>query len=948
MKTLVFAACSAAGLAAGAAVCTNTWNVLTANTPLTAYDWSEASNWKNAALGAPNGWNAKATLGSASAPVFVRTPDDLKLSAYSVNNYIYLLGNMTVSGYPGIGTGNGSFTTDLGYGGIIFGDLRNTKVQDKTIYMGGQIAGHFRPGKWYDGTAAGYAHTSRFVMRCDLFADDTNPVREGPYHWSGTPIENGGFWLVGPRGADAQDCVWTLTDQSPYLQYAGGGGNHGGVPGTVVTGDGIPSGTFVKYVFNTSGWIELSNPVTGSGTKTLHFSAITPTVRQYMDDYFAHNGIRATAAIKYREQDTCEFYISSFRYTDPGAANSGTTWGLDDTMIANGYLPGEIVISNYTVTANLVYRYNNLQTVNLTFETSYTEPSVDEKPGLYWTFVAGKPVARFTVTRDNALNIGNFKNLTGTLVKRGTGTLGLAMSTASASDNSGTVKIDGGTLAFTKNTVIASEDLVVANVEIAAGATLKIPAEGLTVVNLKAAAGAKVEGPGTLTVTGLMDGIPTPVGGANVELKTPDVSSRAAVFDGIVPWYDLDASDFGTAKMTTRLENGTNFVTRWDDSCGGGHYAKRYISNATLGADCWIRENATNGMPFVDLGPFVCSNFTGPGVLNGPSRALRIWPPATLDPDNKGYYGGNEGAAGWAYLKKPTIRAAFFVVSSDQGGGSLLGASDNSYFGHGLIHDNYRPGSPILSFENPSYNTSYLSWASDANIDNGSVVFRVNGRSVYPRSEPFSGGFDVITFRGERTSSLLGTFWQGGSHEVYTSSANGLAYGEVICLTNEIDDVRMKAIEAFLQKKWFANEVPGYFYRGAVVVGADSTLDVSAGSDRTAYASSLGGAGTVEGDVKMDENGVVTVEVGADGLPVVGLTVNGTLTLPANGSVAFTGNVRKLQPGVYTLVTATGVTGDVSGWTVGASRGGQSAALALKDNALVLTVSGPGMAILVK
>ena len=944
MKTLVFAACSAACLAVGATVCTNTWNVLTANTPIAAYDWSEASNWKTPALGAPDGWNAKATLGSATAPVFIRTPDDLKLSAFSVNNYIYLLGNMTVSGYPGIGTGSGSFTTDLGYGGIIFGDIRNTKVQDKTIYMGGQIAGHFRPGKWYDGTAAGYAHTSRFVMRCDLFADDTNPVREGPYHWSGNPIENGGFWLVGPRGADAQDCAWTLTDQSPYLQYAGEG-THGVVPGTVVTGDGIPSGTFVKYVFNKSGWIELSNPVTASGAKTLHFSAITPTVRQYMPEYWGHNGNRATAAIKYREQDICEFYIGTFKYTDPADPDRGTSWGLDDTMVANGYLPGEIVITNLTYSTAVDNRRNTLQTVNLTFEKSCTEPTADAKPGIYWTFADGKPVARLTITRDNVFNIGNFKNLKGTLVKRGTGTLGLAMSTALASANKGTVKIDEGTLAFTKNTVIASEALAVANVEIAAGATLKIPAEGMTVVSLKAAAGAMVEGPGTLTVPGSLDGIPTPVGGAIVELKTPDVSSRAAALNGIVPWYDLDASDFGTAKMTTRLENGTNFVTRWDDSCGGGHYAVRHVSGTTLGADCWIRENATNGMPFVDLGPFVCSNFTGPGVLNGKSRALKI-----MTPDGQNYYGGNEGDTNlkWTGPKKPAIRAAFFVVNSDQGGGSLLGAEGSSYFGYGLIHDNYRPESPIISFDSPTYDTNYGGYAADGNIDNGSLVFRVNGRSVYPRREPFSGGFDVITFRGSRYSSLLGTFWQGGSSATYQSSANGLAYGEVICLTNEIDDVRMKAIEAFLQKKWFGNEVPGYFYRGAVVVGANSTLDVSAGSDRTAYASSVGGAGTVEGDVKVDESGVFTVDVGADGLPVVGLTVNGAVTLPANGSVAFTGNVRKLKPGVYTLMTATSVTGDVSGWTVGASRNGQSAALALKDNSLVLTVTGPGIVIMVK
>lgn len=916
-------------------VVTNTWNAMTANTPLTAYDYSTAANWSNVTLGAPNGWDAKATFNNVTTPIFVRLPDDLRLSAYSFNNKTYFLGDMTVSGYSA-GTGSGSFASDLSNGSILFGDLRNTKIKN-TIYMGGHIAGHFRPGKWYEGTGPGYAHTSRFVMRCDLFADDTNPVREGPYHYNGSAIENGGFWLVGPRGAEAQDCAWTLTNESPYLQYAGSG-THGVVPGTTVTGDGIPSETFVRYVFNKSGWIALSKPVTASGTKTLHFSAITPTVRQYWPQYWGHNGGRATAAVKYREQDTCEFYVNQFSYSDPGAQGSGTTWGLDDTMISSGYLPGEIVISNYTVAAAVVYRKNTLQNVHLTFEGSMTEPSADAKPEIYWTFASGKSVAQFTVTRENVLNLGSFKDLKGTLVKRGTGTLGLAMSTAGSSANSGRVKIEAGTLAFTKNTVIAGDELAVATVEIAAGATLKIPSGGMSVVNLKAAEGAKVEGPGTLRVTSTMTGVPVLVGGATLEARTPNVALRSAVLTGLTPWFDLDASDFGSAKMTTELVNGTNFVTRWEDSCGGGHYAVQYLTD-NRGGKCWIRPNATNGMPFVDLGPFVCTNFTRPGVLNGPNRALRICPPAGLDPSGKGYFGGNETGVSWGGLAKPSIKAAFFAVSSDNGGGSLLGSEGHSYQSYGLIHGRGGADDPILCFDNRTY--TYHSYASNANIDNGTTTFRVNGRSVYPQTEPFSGGYDVITFRGSRFSSILGTFWQSGSGN-YENSANGLAYGEVLCFTNTVADAQMVQIENYLQYKWYGRRMPGAFYEGAVWVEQGSTLNVSAGADGTVVAMSLGGCGTVAGNVDLAETGVFKVEVDTEGVPVTDLTVNGRVRLPAVASVAFSGEAPKLKTGTYTLLTATTCEGSASAWTFAATAGRQCYRMTRDGNTLKLTVLDPG------
>ena len=223
MKKIAFVGVVAAWAAFADNGVTNTFTMTTANTPLTAHDYTESANWSDQALGAPTGGESYPTFTASTTPYFVKLPDDFKTTLITLNKGVFLLGDYlkinSVQSKTVAASGNG----DYPFGGIIFGNMKLTKRYStgSSTYLGAlQVAGHFRPGAW-DGGADGnqiYAHTGRFILRHDLFADNANPMREGAYHYSQGFIENGGFTIYGPKGAPANDSSWNLTADEVYAE----------------------------------------------------------------------------------------------------------------------------------------------------------------------------------------------------------------------------------------------------------------------------------------------------------------------------------------------------------------------------------------------------------------------------------------------------------------------------------------------------------------------------------------------------------------------------------------------------------------------------------------------------------------------------------------------------------------------------------------------------------
>jgi hypothetical protein len=122
-----------------------------------------------------------------------------------------------------------------------------------------------------------------------------------------------------------------------------------------------------------------------------------------------------------------------------------------------------------------------------------------------------------------------------------------------------------------------------------------------------------------------------------------------------------------------------------------------------------------------------------------------------------------------------------------------------------------------------------------------------------------------------------------------------------------------------------------------VTVGAGASLTVLGDGFSAA---SLGGGGTVKGDVTVPAGGEVAVTVSEDG-SVSTLTVEGTLRL-ASGTLTLTGNPAVINPGKYVLLTADSLEKSAGEWSVPRhSRYGFS--LSFEGDAAYLTVHRKGM-----
>lgn len=578
-------ACLSSG--ANAAV-TNTWKATTANTPLTAYDWNAPANWKYDA-GIPSGEGSSATLPNSADAYFVRLADDpTVLRIWSAAANAQVLGNVK--------TEANSASRSSG-GAIIYGD----------IIQGGGWGGGTVAGNWNALVSPTLAYT--LTVRCDLFAESGSETRANPFTGNSSVFDNGGIVIYGPRGAEAATGTWRIAEGSPYAQLAGTA--HDLAPGTAVTGDGIAPGTWLKRVFGTTGWIELSQAATATDAAAqLSFAAFTPKMTAVINDHHRGGNPCRAAIFRYREQDTARLEIKNMWQGDQ---KSVSYWGVTLTEMNSGLLPGDIVFKKIDSSKNGITNY--LRNVRLELAGNFVTKGIDGTGGARpWMFEDSRYTARITVTNGLVAGFGQVKQLIGTLDKRGSGTLVLGMSDETAT---GTLKIGEGAVDLRLNGDISSFSL--ANLEIGPGAKLQLPAAGIAVDNFTAAAGAVISGPGKVTVVRSscrdidLGGIVLE-NGAELEFPNHPMTEAAAVpQQGL--WMHLDASRFGDqTKVETTLVNGTNFVSKWFDVRGNGNYAARVVSAATTCVpdgfgDAWIRENADHGLPYVDLGPSVSKKY---------------------------------------------------------------------------------------------------------------------------------------------------------------------------------------------------------------------------------------------------------------------------------------------------------------------------------------------------
>ena len=893
---------------------TNTFNMTTANTPFTAYDYTEPTHWSNAALGAPVGSEAYPTFKVSTTPYFVKLPDGFKTTLITLNKGAFLLGDyLKINSAENKATATGG-NADYPYGGLIFGDLKITKLYSagKSSYMGGlSVAGHIRPGAW-DGGVDGdqiYAHTGRVTLRHDLFADSANPVREGAYHYTMPFIESGGFTVYGPKGALANDSSWNLTAGEVYAEYAGAG-DHAVVPGQVVAGTGVQPDTFVRYVFPGTKWIALSAPATATtSAASLHFDAITPSVTEYWPQYWFHGGgSRTWALAKFRETDGLKMIVGNIRNSDAGSDGKISQIGLTAAQIQAGFIPGDMVVSNFNFdTTKVQVRPTYLQNCRLELVNpigwgealdQYCGPS-----GIRFELNDAAFTAEIKIPEGKEVDLKSFCNLQGTLVKRGAGTLVVPMFNT---DVSGAIEVAEGTLDLRRGALISGEPLQLGSLKLAAGATFVVPEGGLTVVSLDAVAGSTITG-GCLTVINRpVNALPVLTDGAGITFKFG--YTAAEVFPASSLRLHFDAS--AASSITTNAAGG---ITRWDDLSGSGDYL---VNNGRGSSAEWYatnRFNTANGLPMVDLGTLCWTN-NGPGSATEKDRSLYL-----KKSDGTGY---SRADADGGVLCFASCQTALCVVDSRHGGGPLIGqtgisgypsyspfpcgvrdladweAQQNSRF---YIHTDVRSGEYWWG----------ASW-NDTQLANGTLIFRVNGVSRNPCTSKFTGGLEVVSYAAEKP--LYGCFglgcW-GSTTAGYPRTANGLMYGEVVVFSNKLSLAEIELAERYLHYKW-ANADDPEFYNcvsvDAISLGAGSIL---AGVNGHAFVTrTLSGTGTVAGDLTLEDGGTISVAADASGA-IGGTTVTGALMLGSSFGVAV-GGLARPEVGDYRICSANTVEGTVN------------------------------------
>ena len=351
-------------------------------------------------------------------------------------------------------------------------------------------------------------------------------------------------------------------------------------------------------------------------------------------------------------------------------------------------------------------------------------------------------------------------------------------------------------------------------------------------------------------------------------------------------WVHVDASDPVSAEISE--SGGVKYLSKWHNlSAEGGWYAP---NNYNSHSAAFYKENAMNGLPVFDTGDLYWSSNKTPT-----RRSMRY-----VKPDGTRYNKLNASP----YNDAPVIKTMFFAADTAKGGNSLMGGDHNGYPGVGLPH------APSPDFSKPIIHAAGHNWGYQElsnEFNKATSIFRTNGVPVNANATPFSGGQDVFSVRlaGGKRGDVLAEYG-------YDNGVNGIAYGEVLLYRDQLLMEDFNAVEAYLRKKWRGETVPGY-----AEAGMDSLIIENGASVRMCgYALSaanpigkftlgaLGGDGSLAGDVVLAPGGDIVAVVDEDGA-IGGVVVDGALDLTGGGRVVFTGEVGRLVPGLYPVLTAT-------------------------------------------
>ena len=801
MRVAPFVAFFALSLAQTLFAASAEWINNTANTPDTAYDWDEPSNWKDGYVGGTDP-SDYVTI-APTAKVYIKVPDGgvqiNRLLGGDAGNKAVLIGDGTIYLRSTSAGGQPQLST-LAY---LFCDFEvpSGETSMPHIYRA-NFCGNVSNG--YSGYMVGASSSVNFHF--DMYANAAGASRSGDlaninqFGIGSTPLT-----FYAPVGADAVSGTWRLKSGSSYA-YRVSSTAHALAVGTTVTAPSgyLPGGTFLKRVFDNA-TIELSSPAGADGEVTLSFAAFTPDFLAAFPARFTQHGSSMTIKVsKTRPQDVARVEIGDY-FVRSAAKNCTVVIGYDSAQEV-----GTLVFKSVSGTGT--YKYFDVRNAHIELagagDTGVTEFSAD----LPWTMSLSQ-TGRVTVPNDVTGIVNVLTNFNGTLVKDGGGLFKVGLGDASSA---GTLSAKGGTLQVMRNaTVPQGATLFVNSISVSAGATLVMPEGGITVNTLELESGAAISGNTELVVLdpaslkkGALGGVSF-LGGAKIRFATGDDESQMqfSVPEARVvghPAFWVDASKPESIVYFT--ENGTNFVTRWNDWRDG---EPMFCTNVASVYPLYV-SGGTMAKTYVRL------------PRNGSATKIEDTPQLVWSVPISG------------------IKAVFLVQDPTDGGGEILGRTSARcpkalYGSQGGPY--YRSAG---SYVNPLVASAY----STPCVVNGR--FYIDGKEVVGTTTGYSAKYSmqlvehhvntnydahtVSPIQHDLVCDAFGTGYEQPSGDL--AYKFGMRIAEYIIYTNSLTYAERLQTAQYLMKKWCKRNV---FYtvadtnEMAVVSGADTILDVADG-----------------------------------------------------------------------------------------------------------------------
>ena len=234
--------------------------------------------------------------------------------------------------------------------------------------------------------------------------------------------------------------------------------------------------------------------------------------------------------------------------------------------------------------------------------------------------------------------------------------------------------------------------------------------------------------------------------------------------------FHVDASDLST--MTTSVSGDDVFVTKWNDKNGTmvtPTLELFAVSNTRNATPPTLVTNALNGLPVLDFG------------TAGSKRGF-VWTSTAIG-----------------------IKTVLWVIGSQEGGGLLLGSKDTASLSFDRGADLVLAKGDVTVYTEPHTKDHAIFGSAMP----GSAW--INGVKVDMHYSGLSGGYDLVAYRSlEGSPRYASGFAMRNTATEFPNRTGGQILAEVIIYDRVLTDQELLDTQAYLSKKWFDRDMPGY------------------------------------------------------------------------------------------------------------------------------------------